>query len=249
MKHIILLCVLISIMISCSSPNESIANRIKGDWMNEISEINSSCWNVGLRFEDDKLYIIRSNGFWQKGKFIINGDTIVVEEYNKRITRFVIQKLTDDSLVLINNGISSNFYRRFLDLNPTLTFHLITLNTGWCYGDCPQLKITVDSLGNTEILKYSKNSLKDQQVFRLETSKLKRIDSLFKQSCINKTDSSGYYGAEDDWEVTIRFDYNIESKTITGTIDQMPYRIREIIIYLLDLQKKEDANKTTTNKR
>jgi hypothetical protein len=219
---------------SCSSSIQKDSNMLEGDWMQEVSSINSSQDEVGLKFRDDTLWTIKSSGLWQKGKCTIKDDTIFVEEYNKKISKIFIQKHTVDSLNLFINSKLVNYYRRRLDYDSSLSFKKIILKTGGCYGNCSKLKIILDSCRYVDFMKYSNNKVINRQKFRLSYSEFAFVDSLFKQSCINKIDTCDYYGAHDDWEITIEFDYNNKSKTIRGTYNFMPYRIIGIVKYLVN---------------
>jgi len=134
-------------------------------------------------------------------------------------------------ILLINNKYEKRLYNEKLDFNDNLKFSKITFILGENYK--PHFFITLDSLGN--IFSEDKISVRDNTItrnFKLTSAEINSIDSLFKFSCIDKTDTAGWncwWCCDDCVPMLIKFEYNNKTTIIkTYEFTKMPYRIWSI---------------------
>ena len=154
----------------------------------------------------------------------------------------VIKRFTNDSLILLDNGEEKRLHNQRLEFNNNLKFSKITITIEKYY-ETPQLVVVLDSLGNIfaegrlKFFAAKEKIIKDEIIkknFKLNSTELNMIDSLFKFSCIDKTDTIGWDSGDDGWPKSMKFEYNNKS-TIIRTIDMtMPHRIQPIYYHLIE---------------
>ncbi len=202
--------------------------NIEGDWIrvplkNEIiGDYN------GIRFDADTLYNV-SPAIEAIGKYKLKGDTILVENYEQRLFTYKIQKHTSDSLIISSSDSEFKYYSRRLEFDSSLIFNSIFLGLGASPDHRPEFKVRLSRSGKMKF-KGSKNcKVKGTNIFSMDKSRLKKIDSLFQWSNINRT-IQPELGALTDQMITLTIEYNSnQTKTIKGEYYKMPFRLRGLI--------------------
>ena len=70
------------------------------------------------------------------------------------------------------------------------------------------------------------------KTFRLNTKEINTIDSLFKSSCLDITDTEDWSSGYDGWKKSMKFEYNNRVIIIKTNGFTMPYRIDPIFYHL-----------------
>lgn len=225
--------------IGCSTKYEAEKPTIDGDWIfvDDPNEITVDYY--GLKFVDDTLYTIADRGLTQEGKFLIKGDTIIVEEFGNVINKQRrIKTFTSDSLILTSGD---KYYSRNLEFTDSLKFNEIDILAGYCFGNCPQFSLRLTDKGLVNFKPIADCKVTIEKEFTLDSKQKTKIDSLFKWTYLQKLDTSKVYGATDDWSIDIEIVYNdgqlIEIKT---TRSKIPFRLKAIFgIIFKSLREKE----------
>jgi len=228
------------IIVSCTPTETEKITWFESDWIfvRDTSKFQFDPRYIGLRFRNDTLITISDLWLTHEGRYSVNGKKIQV--FDEDSTDFEIIKLTKDSLILYGYTDTLKYYNRILEFDKNLRFQKITLQGGQCFGECPEFYLTMDDKGNTEFKGLENSKFQGTKSYLIDVQTKHRIDSLFKWSNINNIDTTDYYGSDDDWSLTITFQYgDNELRRIRGTHSSMPHRLKGIIRTLLDdLRKK-----------
>jgi len=228
------------ILLSACSTTKNHKFNFAGDWMRDMNVIDGDSSKIGAMFIDDTLYWIEDDGIYEFGGYTIKVDSIFVKDFQDNIFKYVILKSTKDSLVLLADGKIMSFHNRLLEYDKDLKFSRITIDAEWCYGDCPEFTLSIDSTGNVDFAKIVDKQRTNQKSFILKDQELNSIDSLFKSSCINKTNPKHYRSADDGWKMKISFDYDNKTTVFVSTWGNLPYRITLLIKDIFkDLSKRK----------
>lgn len=169
-----------------------------------------------------------------------------------------IEKLTEDSLILVAQ--SENYRDRifsgdtilFLDSakidQPDFKFQkLFFKTTGGCFGECPNMRIEIDSIGNVGFLgifytgKYS-----GFHQGRLDKKDLKKLNFLLKHAWLDN-----YSNSPDDGFTGIDQPYNyfvIKYNNIVKASSRMPYFYDKILDFLLNCYENAHLKKVRSFK-
>ena len=221
------LCAVLGCIIITACTERKIKKELDGVWFAKVERIQSFQQNLGLLFENDTLYSICKQGNLLLGKFQIIEDTIMFEDdYNKQIQKYLIKEHTADSLILSIGGVEQVFYNEILEFNDSLKFSRITLIIG--KETQPEFIMILDSAGN--VLTENRVNINEfsKKAFKLTTDELNVIDSFFKYSCIDRTDTVGWDLGYDGWSKSMKFEYGNKEATIRTIDITMPYRIQPI---------------------
>ncbi len=215
------------LFIGCSTKYEKEKPTIDGDWIFVDNPNEITIDYYGLRFKDDTLYTIADRGLTQEGKFIVSGDTIIVEEFGNIINKQRrIKTFTSDSLILTSGD---KYYSRKLEFTDSLKFNEINILAGYCFGNCPQFSLKLTDKGLIHFKPIADCKVATEQEFKLDSKQKTKIDSLFKWTYLQKLDTTRVYGAIDDWSIDMEIIYNnrqrVELKT---TRSQIPFRLKWI---------------------
>jgi hypothetical protein len=224
------------IIVSCTPTKTDETGWFETDWIfvrDSSNYFNFDPRYIGLRFRNDTLITISDLWLTHEGRYSVNGNQIQV--FDEDTTDFEIIKLTKDSLILFGYTDTLKYYNRTLEFDQELRFQKITLQGGQCFGECPEFYLTMDDKGNAEFKGLENSKFQGTKIYSIEFQAKNRIDSLFKWSNINNIDTTDFYGSDDDWSLTISFQYgDNELKRIRGTHSSMPLRLKGIIRTLLD---------------
>lgn len=213
---------------SCSQPKEK-KIKFDGEWMLEARRINVSQTDLGLYCISDTLYSIAEDACLEPlGKFQIHNDTMIIKSYERRIRdlKCIIKKHTNDSLILLINGRKREYHSRRLEFNDSLNYNRITIIIGSEIR--PQIIIKLDKSGNIQTEKKVDETKIVKKTFRLNNEELNAIDSLFKLSCLDITETEDWSLGYDGWRKSMKFEYNNKIRTIKTNGFTMPYRINPI---------------------
>ena len=236
---ILFLCIIAIVITLFSCIEKEDKNKLDGIWYIETDFINSSQFDLGFYFDKDTIYEINNIGNMLIGNFQIINDSIIFKDYKEKTQKYIIKKHTNDSLILLINGKEKRLHNQRLEFNDSLKFSKITLIVGEDIS--PIFAIVLDSLGNIFAEERVDNEKNITKNFRLNFAELNMIDSLFKFSCINKTDTIGWDLGYDGWLKSMIFEYN-NKKTIIKTIDySMPYRIEPIYYHIMKIVTNKDT--------
>jgi len=216
----------------CSHQKEEIL-KLDGEWMLEAKRINVSQTDLGLYCINDTLYSITGDGILTfLGRFQIHNDTIVIKNYESRIRdlKYIIKKHTNDSLILLINGKEREFHNRRLEFNDSLNYKRITVVIGSESNPYAIIKLNNSGLVCTE--KKINKTMIVLKTFRLNTKEINTIDSLFKSSCLDSTDTEDWSSGYDGWKKSMKFEYNNRVIIIKTNGFTMPYRIDPIFYHL-----------------
>jgi len=211
---------------SCSHPKES-KIKFDGEWMLEAKRINVSQTDLGLYCISDTLYSIAEDACLETlGKFQIHNDTMIIKNYDRRIRdlKYIITKHTNDSLILLVNGRKREYHSRRLDYNDKLHYSRITITIG----SYSPVIVKLDSSGNIQTEKRMDKTKLIKKTFKLNSEELNMIDSLFKLSCLDITNTEDWSSGYDGWRKSMKFEYNNKIRTIKTNGFTMPYRINPI---------------------
>ena len=224
------------IFISCSTKHETEMPTVDGDWIFVENVKELAIGYLGLRFENDTLYSLNEGWFTREGKFTINGDTIIVEEFGNKINKARrIKKLTMDSLIISGSTIDEKYYSRKLEFTDSLKLNELSILAGGCYGECPQFSLNLTDKGLIHFKPIRDCKTTTEKEFMLDTKRKNKIDSLFKWTYLQKLDTSKVYSAVDDWVIDIKINYNNGQWTEFRTTDsQVPFRLRRIYGILIN---------------
>lgn len=214
---------------------------LEGEWIytTETARINGD--DVGVKFSDGNLLIIRNSGLWQEGKYALSQDTIYIEKFGGVRSRYLINSYQSDSLTFSRGNHPVKLYSRRLEYNPDLKFDKIILETGGCDANCPKFFMVLNSNGDINFEGIYDSKYIGATNFKMDASAFHEVDSLFKWSYIDNLDTSKDYGFIDGWSINITFYYNGKSiKTITGTYSEMPFRLKGILAILIEVARKRE---------
>ena len=225
------------ILFSCIQEKEK--SKLDGIWYIETDCINSSQLYLGLYFDKDTIYEIINTLNVLIGNFQIINDSIIFKDYKEQTQKYIIKKHTNDSLILLINGEEKRLHNERLEFNDNLKFSKITLVVGEDIN--PQFVITLDSLGNV----FAEERVEKEKIikknFKINSTELNMIDSLFKFSRIDKTDTIGWNLDYDGWTKSMRFEYNNKNSIIRTNDFSMPYRIEPIYYHLMKIVINKDS--------
>lgn len=207
--------------------------KLDGEWMLEAKRINVSQTDLGLYCINDTLYSIAEDALLTSlGKFQIYNDTIVIKNYDRRIRdlKYIIKKHTNDSLIILINGKKREYHNRRLEFSDSLNYKRITVVIGSESNPYAIIKLNDSGLVCTE--KKINNTMIVMKTFRLNTKEINTIDSLFKSSCLDVTDTEDWSSGYDGWKKSMKFEYNNRVKIIKTNGFTMPYRIDPIFYRL-----------------
>lgn len=172
--------------------------------------------------------------FWPQSQYIVNQDTVFIEELDGSESFYLIHNHTSDSLILSRDGHTERYYNRRLEYNLALKLDSITLETGECFGDCPRFMMTVHQDGTVEFEGFEHTKVLGKKALKMKN--LDKLDSLFRWSYIDHLDTTKNYGVIDGWSTNIAFHYNERNTAkVNGTMMDMPFRLRELIAELTNL--------------
>jgi len=224
------------IIISCTPTKTETITWFESDWVFVRDTANYFQFDpryIGLRFRNDTLITISDLWLTHEGRYSVNGNQIQV--FDQDSTDFQIIKLTKDTLILLGYSDTLKYYNRTLEFDKELRFKKITLQGGQCFGECPEFYLTMDDKGNTEFKGLENSKFQGTKNYSIDVQAKNKIDSLFRWTNISNIDTTDYYGSDDDWSLTITFQYgDNESRKIRGTHSSMPHRLKGIIRTLLD---------------
>ncbi len=245
MRHLIVIIGILGLSACSFFPEEKEKLRLEGDWIYvEDTTGLFSRYDLGLRFRDSTLLTIKKSALHNRGKYSLDQDKILVQEFGGIISSYQIIEHLPDTLTLSHNSKTRKLYNRRLEFNSDLKFEKISLVAGSCFGYCPEFIFTIQSDGKANFKGINNVKLVGDTVFRIENQTLQNIDSLFKRSYIDNLDTTANYWAMDDWSLNITFHYNeSKSKTIDGTYMFMPFRLKGIIRRMLTTLVKEELIK------
>jgi len=208
-------------------------NKLDGVWFTDAEWIYSSQSDLGLYFDKDTIYSIYNEAHILDGDgiFQIINDTILFKNHKEQTQKYIIKKHTNDSLILLINGEEKRLHNERLEFNDNLKFSKISIIVGEDID--PYYFITLDSLGNIFAEERIDKEKMIKKQFKLNSSELNRIDSLFKFSCIDKTDTVGWDSGYDGWPKSMKFEYNNKSTVIRTIHFSMPYRIQPIFYRIM----------------
>jgi len=242
MRNILFLFILLGLL-SCDVDTDKLSS-LEGEWIyirdsSNVIEMSKSAHEIGLRFKNDSLYLIKNDGLYLEGKYFLEKNNMNVEVFGGKISKYTIRKHSRDTLWLMGK-LGGELYNRKLEFNPNLKFEKIILKSGICYGNCPEFQIVLNKNGNVDFTGFNNVKLIGTKHFSM-SNKIQKIDSIFKLSNIEKSDYTGSFGSIDGWDMNITFYYNDSKiKSIKGTYFSMPYRIKGIINILInEVEKKE----------
>ena len=219
-----------TIFFSCMQKEEK--NKLDGVWFTETECINSSQFDLGFCFDKDTIYEINDIGYILVGKFQIIKDSIIFEDYKEQVQKYIIKTHTKDSLILLVNEEEKRLHNRNLEFNDNLQFSKITLVVGEDIN--PQFVITLDSLGNVFVEERVEKDKIIKKNLKLNPTELNMIDTLFKFSCIDKTDTIGWDSEYDDGLPTsMRFEYNNKNTIVRTVAFSLPHRIEPIFYHIM----------------
>ena len=226
---------------ACSEVSREELPDLEGEWMYTKETANISGDDVGLKFEDDTVYVIRNSGLWQEGKYTLKQGEVDVVGFGGIKTKYFILNHLPDTVKISRGNHVEKLYSRRLEYNPNLKFDKIIFNAGGCYGECPEFIMTLYGDGDVNFQGTTNTKSLGNTKFKVETRALQTIDSLFKWSYIDSLDATKDYGAVDGWGMEITFYYTENRvKTINGTSMEMPFRLKKIIRWLTDEARKKD---------
>ncbi len=223
------------------TPKAKENSKLSGDWIRIVDKYEMSTFYIGLRFENDTLFNITNLGLEKIGRYYLRRDSILVENYEKKISGYVIENQTSDSLTISGSGIKIKYYARYLEFDPALSLNSIYMEAGSSSDEYPQFKLWVDKNGNAKFKGAKNCKMNGKKKFILPSNRTHKIDSTFKWSNIESLDAKQFYGVTNDWSVKFRIEYNEhKSKVITGTSSRMPFRLKGIVWSLFyELKKKQ----------
>jgi hypothetical protein len=228
------------IFVSCSQQEKN-AILIETEWIyaGDHSKSLFDSLDIGLSFRDDSLFTSSDRGLLMRGRYYLNEDKLRL--YSNQDTIDWTVKITQDSLTILKDDEPFKYYHKKLEFDPQLQYRKIILQTGICFGDCPEFKVTFDDKGTMYFERLKNGNVTETKNYVTDDITTSKIDSLFKLSNISKIDSSRYYGWSHDWDMAIEFEYGKgEVRKIKGTLGHMPYRLKPIIGTLIsDLKKRE----------
>jgi len=237
--RILVFCIVVmnTILFSCIQKEEK--NKLDGVWYTETKCINSSQRDLGLYFDKDTVYEINNIGYILAGKFQIINDSIIFKDYKEQTQKYIIKTHTNDSLILLINGKEKRLHNKRVEFNDNLQFSKITIVVGKDIN--PQFDIALDSLGNIFAEERVDKDKIIKKNFKLNSAELNMIDSLFKFSCIDKTDTIGWDSGCDGWPKSMRFEYNNKNTTIRTINFSMPNRINPIYYQIMKIVMNKDT--------
>lgn len=209
------------LLASCSSKKYDLQD-IQGDWMMDCDSIRPSQNLIGFSISENRLSAITNIDIWPRGIVNLNGDTLIIRKYGSNFyKKYLIRKLTPDSLILSIDGKQYYYHNRHLENNNNQRFRRISIRDA---SSNPYLIINLDSSGMYEV---QQRSFGISKKYRLSNQQYKTIDSLFKLSCIEKTVVTGWCKNERAYMFMI-FEFN--DKIISIGLNQypIPYRIKEM---------------------
>lgn len=201
-------------------------NDLQGDWV-YVNRTNRIIHNyIGIEFDSTEFYTVSDHGRTKVGSYSLAGDSIIIDDG----TRYKIISLTKDTLKLSENGEGTTYYNRNLDFNNDLTLDSIELNTGECFGECPEFQLTLNR--NTQVIKFipKRNcKAKEETTVTFTNEEWNKLDSLFKWTKIDDVDTTYSYSAIDDWAMNIIIHYNDKQVKVKGTEGSLPYRLQPLV--------------------
>jgi hypothetical protein len=222
------------LLIGCSTANPSSQHTINGDWILMEYPEGVAIGPVGLRFMEDTMFTITNGGLINEGTFLMSEDTLIVRGFEEEIDKKRVKRLTSDTLVLMDFYLDQKYYSRKLEFTENLELDHLKIVAGTCYGDCPKFTLTLSRTGLIDFKPKLNCRTKEDVEFKIDQNKMNRIDSLFKWTYLQKLDTTGEYGAVDDWEFEIAIAYNKQTIKIRATHDYVPYRLKEIFHMIVD---------------
>jgi len=207
--------------------NKTRDSSLDGIWYADTEIINVNQDDIGLEFYKSEINLLTNIGIIGLGKFQLIKDTIIFKDLKEQTQKYKIIKHTKDSLFLSINGEEKRYHNKRLEYNDSLKYNKITLIFG--ESEKRRIVITLDSIGNI----FTEKKVEDESVikenFKLDMAKLDTIKTLFKLSCIDKTDTAGWDIGDDGIPTSIMFEYNGKSSKIKTLGNGGPFRIEPII--------------------
>ncbi|GAB3230099.1 hypothetical protein J0A67_16270 [Algoriphagus aestuariicola] len=224
------------LLIGCSIENKIESPTINGDWIFIENPEEITIDYFGLKFKNDTLYTIHDGGLTQEGKFLVNGDTIIVSEFGEKINKTRrIKKLTKDSLILTGGIFEDKYYSRQLEFVEKLKFNEIKLTAGKCFGDCPEFNLRITDSGLIQFKPINNCKVDKEKTFTIEREKKRKIDSLFQWTYIHKLDTSKVNSAIDDWALGIEISYGNGQRIVFRTTGSyIPFRLKGIFSLIIN---------------
>ncbi len=231
--------IIILTFISCSNRHEKYIESIKGEWINDFTIIGDTETVIVYNFENDTSCSLFLDWYYKDGKYKINNDTVRITYFDNKTKNYKIEKLSEDSLILNENGNVYRLHRKLLDFDSELVFEKITIISEGCNDGCSKFSIVLNKNGNVDYQIENKEHLK----FNLEKSEIKELDSLFKYSYINKVNNKNSYLTIDGEVIKVKFEYNNQSKTFIGSTLNFPFSINPIVYKIIDLSYRKKKQK------
>lgn len=165
------------------------------------------------------------------------------EKQNLYSAKFKIDKINKDSLVLIPlNSLTTNYFTetsiiKFLNksvlIDSNLKFEKMQFTSSGCFGDCPEYKMIIDSLGFVNLYAgFNKHKLKGYYQGKLSKSQLNNLKSILSRSQLNRFPEN-LHGAIDAPIYSFKFYFNNTFRKSDGCF--VPYFFSELKYYLLRL--------------
>lgn len=226
---LVLLCC-ISCKHKSTTPGDINLDLFQGDWVSNDKVISVY----------DTLILI--SYFDEYKEFYINNDTLYVEEINKskKNTKFYIELLNQDSLVLIPiSSLPKNryFLSRLKTFSSVYDFEKVKLTSTPCEGDCPVLNISVDKAGN--VVYEGIQNVAKRGLFHFKLNKSQQEYFMNKIGALNfkALDSLKASNIADNTVYQLEFYYNDEISEIKTDAVDAPPALKLLISYMINMQE------------
>ena len=238
-------------------------NDLTGTWVGENLEylsVNDSLVSIELRtFKDDFKYQIKDNQLILKSSYDIStgnkdkASTVADSTHFQRISwvtdstlyYFDFKLINIDSLELklnkvIGRNLSSpkkqyNFNRKSSLKEKKIHFKSVFFKGTTCFGTCPEMRIEIDSLGNTKFKgeKYTKPFIGNYEG-KLSSNQLNSLIEILNRSELDRIPKNLPFMID---APTYKFIFNYDNKKREVSGSMLPYFNREIVNYLLNIYK------------
>lgn len=219
---------IIIILFSCEKQDNPITldKLIDKDWV-VYSDQTPFIINERIFFDSTSYLEKMNTEAFQMAEFKLKKDSILFEKDIHHRKGYLIQKLTEDSLILftLDDNSKKVLYDRKLEYNKSLKLDSLKISTE----GSKEIDILYKSEGDLHVVYKNKTYKKS-----LNSNDKQKIDSLMHYSCIDRTDENRFYGFHDAFKLEATIFYNGKSKKIQGTVNDFPFRINEITNYVIE---------------
>ncbi len=187
--------------------------------------------DYGISYKDSLLRII--DYFWQAGKFGRQHEDYFFKVLKLTNDTLIVSPLNERAKNVINNKEKFVFVDKTKLYKTELKFQRISFSGTGCFGNCPTLKIEIDSTGIVNFLgEYNTGSLKGFYKGQLTPNQLAYLIELLKMSELDRFPR--YLGdAIDAPNYNFKFYYNGKTRTSEGYF--IPYFNHSLLNYLLNI--------------